>query len=94
MLLQVKELGVLVTNCSCLVSDVAKIFEVYWMMGKEDSRLPPVWPNNLSTKYNITTPLKIDFDDDVMFNTYLSVCSHQSIVAESSNANTKENTDN
>ncbi|KAJ6637074.1 5'-3' exonuclease PLD3, partial [Pseudolycoriella hygida] len=71
-LTQVKELGVLLTNCSCLVSDVAKIFEVYWMMGKEDSRIPPAWPINLSTKYNITTPLKIAFDDDIVFNTYLS----------------------
>lgn len=71
-LTQVKELGVLVTNCSCLVSDVEKIFEVYWMMGKDDSHIPPVWPKNLSSLYNISSPLKIDFDDEVRFNTYLS----------------------
>lgn len=47
------------------------------MMGKDESHIPPVWPINLSTKYNITTPLKIDFDDEVKFNTYLSVSGYE-----------------
>lgn len=68
-----KELGVLITNCTCLVHDVAKIFSVYWSMGRDDARIPSIWPKELSTKFNTTSPLKIEFNADYSFNTYLSV---------------------
>ena len=38
--LQVKELGVLVTDCPCLAADMAKIFEVYWALGGEGKTVP------------------------------------------------------
>lgn len=62
-LTQVKELGVLIRNCTCLVRDVAKIFNVYWMMGKEEAKLPPAWPAEVSTKINYTTPMRVEFND-------------------------------
>ncbi len=34
-LTQVKEVGLLVKNCACLAQDVAKIWDVYWILGKE-----------------------------------------------------------
>ena len=37
---QVKELGVLVTDCPCLAGDMAKIFEVYWALGGEGKSVP------------------------------------------------------
>lgn len=73
-LTQVKELGVLVQNCSCLAKDVAKIFNVYWSMGKDEARIPPAWPMEYSTKFNYTTPLKVDFNDnEFSSNAYFSV---------------------
>ncbi|KAJ9585958.1 hypothetical protein L9F63_020390, partial [Diploptera punctata] len=58
-LTQVKEMGLLVQNCSCLVSDILKIFEVYWILGKPDSHIPSKWPDSLSTQYNINTPVNL-----------------------------------
>lgn len=72
-LTQVKEMGVLMTNCSCLVEDVAKIFNVYWDMGKDDARIPPQWPKNYATKFNQTNPITVHFNDEYKMNTYLSV---------------------
>ncbi len=33
-LTQVKEVGLLVKNCACLAQDVAKIWDVYWILGR------------------------------------------------------------
>lgn len=72
-LTQVKEMGVLLTNCSCLVEDVNKIFNVYWDMGKDDARIPPAWPGGYSTKFNATNPIAVNFNDEYRLNTYFSV---------------------
>lgn len=77
-LTQVKELGVLLTNCSCLVNDIAKIFNVYWDMGKDDARIPPQWPIGYATKYNLTNPIVVNYNDEYKMNTFISVslCLH------------------
>uniref|UniRef100_A0A6B2EFG0 Putative phospholipase d n=1 Tax=Phlebotomus kandelakii TaxID=1109342 RepID=A0A6B2EFG0_9DIPT len=62
-LTQVKELGVLVTNCTCLAMDVAKIFNVYWDMGDENAQIPDKWPDSYATKYNFDTPLRVNFNN-------------------------------
>lgn len=72
-LTQVKELGVLVENCSCLAKDVAKIFNVYWQMGAEDARIPNKWPDNLSTKINIENPVKVNYSVDHAANVFFAV---------------------
>ncbi|XP_012528482.1 5'-3' exonuclease PLD3 [Monomorium pharaonis] len=53
---QVKELGLMVLNCSCLANDYAKIFDVYWKLG-EDGKVPSTWPDSFSTKINIDNPM-------------------------------------
>nr|XP_037272177.1 5'-3' exonuclease PLD3-like [Rhipicephalus microplus] len=55
-LAQVKEVGVLIKNCSRIVRDLEKIFEVYWEMADENSTLPTTWPTPLSTTINSMTP--------------------------------------
>uniref|UniRef100_A0A1L8DQ38 Putative phospholipase d3 n=1 Tax=Nyssomyia neivai TaxID=330878 RepID=A0A1L8DQ38_9DIPT len=62
-LTQVKELGVLVTNCSCLAADVAKVFNVYWDMGVDGAQIPDKWPDTYATKYNYNTPLRVNFNN-------------------------------
>lgn len=72
-LTQVKELGVLIENCSCLAEDIDKIFQVYWQMGAEGAQIPSKWPDNLSTKINAITPLKVNYSAEHAANVYFSV---------------------
>lgn len=72
-LFKVKELGVLITNCSCLVDDLQKIFNVYWDMGKKNAVIPPSWPKSYATRINATNPVPISFNGDYKLNTYFSV---------------------
>ncbi|XP_037920584.1 5'-3' exonuclease PLD3-like isoform X2 [Hermetia illucens] len=71
-LTQVKELGVLATNCTCLAKDIMKIFTVYWTMGKNNSHIPAHWPDELSTKINIVTPLRVRVNGEYDFKIFLS----------------------
>ncbi|XP_038134045.1 5'-3' exonuclease PLD3 [Cyprinodon tularosa] len=57
-LTQVKELGAVVYNCSCLAADLEKIFEAYWFVGGSQS-IPSPWPSNFNTLYNKDTPLQL-----------------------------------
>ncbi|CAL1688368.1 unnamed protein product [Lasius platythorax] len=57
---QVKELGLVALNCSCLANDYAKIFDVYWKLG-EDGKVPSTWPDSLSTKINIDNPMNFTY---------------------------------
>ncbi|KAM7398907.1 hypothetical protein PAMP_018211 [Pampus punctatissimus] len=57
-LTQVKELGTVVYNCSCLAADLDKIFEAYWFLGESQS-IPSPWPTSFSTLYNKDTPLQL-----------------------------------
>lgn len=62
-----------VTNCSCLVDDVQKIFNVYWDMGKPNATIPPSWPKDYSTRINAANPVLVNFNNDYNMNTYFSV---------------------
>ncbi|KAL6427493.1 hypothetical protein ACFW04_008771 [Cataglyphis niger] len=57
---QVKELGLVALNCSCLANDYAKIFDVYWKLGK-DGKVPSTWPDSFSTKINIDNPMNFTY---------------------------------
>ncbi|CAL4172939.1 unnamed protein product, partial [Meganyctiphanes norvegica] len=70
-LTQVKEVGVLISNCSCLAQDMNKIFEVYWQLGKEGAVIPKSWPYNLHTEFNSKNQMKVELNNK-MVNTYLS----------------------
>uniref|UniRef100_A0A8B9YE76 5'-3' exonuclease PLD3 n=1 Tax=Bos mutus grunniens TaxID=30521 RepID=A0A8B9YE76_BOSMU len=58
-LTQVKELGVVMYNCSCLARDLTKIFEAYWFLGQAGSSIPSTWPRPYDTRYNQETPMEI-----------------------------------
>ncbi|XP_067831250.1 5'-3' exonuclease PLD3 isoform X2 [Heptranchias perlo] len=62
-LTQVKELGVIIYNCSCLAKDLGKIFEAYWSIGGSNSSIPSPWPSNYSTPYNEKTPMELNLDN-------------------------------
>lgn len=61
-LTQVKELGAVVYNCSCLATDLGKIFEAYWFLGESQS-IPSPWPASFSTIYNKDTPLQLPLNN-------------------------------
>ncbi|KAG7217578.1 hypothetical protein INR49_021264 [Caranx melampygus] len=69
-LTQVKELGAVVYNCSCLAADLGKIFEAYWFLG-ESQKIPSPWPSSFSTLYNKDTPLQLPLNN-TLSNVYLS----------------------
>lgn len=69
-LTQVKELGAVVYNCSCLAADLGKIFEAYWFLGESQS-IPSPWPTSFSTLYNKDTPLQLPLNNTPS-NVYLS----------------------
>lgn len=69
-LTQVKELGAVVYNCSCLAADLGKIFEAYWFLGESQS-IPSPWPASFSTVYNKDTPLQLPLNNTPS-NVYLS----------------------
>uniref|UniRef100_A0A3B4BEU6 5'-3' exonuclease PLD3 n=1 Tax=Periophthalmus magnuspinnatus TaxID=409849 RepID=A0A3B4BEU6_9GOBI len=60
-LTQVKELGAVVYNCSCLAADLEKIFEAYWYVGQSQS-IPPSWPSSFSTTFNQDSPMQLQFN--------------------------------
>ncbi|XP_060610712.2 5'-3' exonuclease PLD4 isoform X1 [Anolis sagrei] len=61
-LTQVKELGVLIINCSSLANDLWKTFKTYWDLGEPNATIPSPWPSNYSTNINREKPLEIHFN--------------------------------
>ncbi|XDV29705.1 hypothetical protein PO909_032755 [Leuciscus waleckii] len=57
-LTQVKELGAVVYDCSCLAEDLGKIFEAYWYLNQTKT-VPAHWPSKYSTQYNKDTPMQL-----------------------------------
>ncbi|KAK2498868.1 hypothetical protein MC885_015180 [Smutsia gigantea] len=60
--LQVKELGAVVYNCSCLAQDLEKTFQTYWVLGAPKAVLPKPWPQNFSSHINRFHPFRGQFD--------------------------------
>ncbi|XP_042846652.1 5'-3' exonuclease PLD4 [Panthera tigris] len=61
-LTQVKELGVIIYNCSHLARDLEKTFQTYWVLGAPKAVLPRAWPRNLSSHINRFQPLRDSFE--------------------------------
>ncbi len=72
--LQVKELGVVIYNCSRLAKDLHKIFRSYWVMGQSNSSLPHPWPAEYDTDINQHHPLLVK-THNVSSKLYLTVSS-------------------
>ncbi|XP_008200312.2 5'-3' exonuclease PLD3 isoform X2 [Tribolium castaneum] len=70
-LTQVKEMGLVINNCSCLAEDLGKVFDVYWKLGEDGARIPDQWPSNLSTNINVNTPMNLTLSNET-FQTYIS----------------------
>ncbi|KAJ7303846.1 hypothetical protein JRQ81_011354 [Phrynocephalus forsythii] len=60
---EVKELGVVVYNCSCLAQDLSKMFNLYWSLGLPNATIPSPWPAEYSTTYNKETPLELTLNN-------------------------------
>ncbi|XP_025019714.1 phospholipase D4 [Python bivittatus] len=58
-LTQMKEVGVMISNCSCLANDLLKTFKTYWDLGEPNATIPSPWPNNYSTNINRNSPLEM-----------------------------------
>lgn len=71
-LTQVKEMGVMVYNCTKLAQDMQKIFEVYWKMSQVNTSLPAKWPRSLETSFNSEHPMNVDFNGTYNSSVYLS----------------------
>ncbi|XP_042302662.1 5'-3' exonuclease PLD4 [Sceloporus undulatus] len=61
-LTQVKEVGVLINNCSSLANDLWKTFKTYWDLGGPNATIPSPWPRNYSTNINRQNPLEVQFN--------------------------------
>ncbi|XP_054652156.1 5'-3' exonuclease PLD4-like [Dunckerocampus dactyliophorus] len=70
-LTQVKELGVVIYNCSSLARDLHKIFLSYWVMGQPNSSLPAIWPATFDTHINKERPLLVK-DGNITSRLYLA----------------------
>ncbi|XP_069063176.1 5'-3' exonuclease PLD3-like isoform X2 [Pleurodeles waltl] len=55
-LTQVKELGAVLYNCSCLAHDLRKIFQMYSYLGEEGATIPSSWPNDFSADSSLSHP--------------------------------------
>ncbi|XP_054828224.1 5'-3' exonuclease PLD4 [Eublepharis macularius] len=59
---QVKEVGIMISNCSCLANDLWKTFKTYWDLGGSSATIPSPWPRNYSTNINRDRPLEVRFN--------------------------------
>uniref|UniRef100_A0A914C1F1 PLD phosphodiesterase domain-containing protein n=1 Tax=Acrobeloides nanus TaxID=290746 RepID=A0A914C1F1_9BILA len=71
-LTEVKELGVLIEDCSCLAVDLSKIFAVYWKLGEEEAKIPDKWPISWRTSYNAKDPLDLTLNNNISSGIYIS----------------------
>ncbi|XP_062863569.1 5'-3' exonuclease PLD4 [Trichomycterus rosablanca] len=62
-LTQVKELGVVIYNCTSLATDLHKIYESYWVMGTRNATMPDTWPSSYDTSINKEQPLHMNLSD-------------------------------
>nr|XP_014354374.1 PREDICTED: phospholipase D3-like isoform X2 [Latimeria chalumnae] len=58
-LTQVKELGVVISNCSCLAHDMKRIFQMYSYLGEKEAMIPAKWPRQYSARSSMGHPLKL-----------------------------------
>jgi phospholipase D3/4 len=62
-LTQVKELGVMGTDCQCLAQDAEKLFEIYWYLATPTSHIPCPWPPQYNAMFNLPHPAFISLNN-------------------------------
>lgn len=68
---QRKELGVLVYNCTCLALDLHRVFSLYWGLQYKDF-IPNYWSKRLFPYFNRDKPVNVAFNS-VEAEAYISV---------------------
>ncbi|KAM6434809.1 LOW QUALITY PROTEIN: 5'-3' exonuclease PLD3-like [Liasis olivaceus] len=61
-LTKVKELGVVLYNCSCLAKDLHRIFAMYRALGKEGASIPTTWPRKFAAESSLQEPRKLQLN--------------------------------
>lgn len=61
-LTQVKELGAVLHNCSCLARDLRRIFATYRILGQDGASLPASWPSSLAAESSLDHPLTLQLN--------------------------------
>lgn len=69
---KVKELGVVIYNCTSLAADLYKIYQSYWVMGTRNATMPDTWPSSYDTSINKEQPLRMNLSH-VSSRVYISV---------------------
>lgn len=59
---QVKELGAVLHNCSCLARDLRRIFATYRILGQDGASLPASWPSSLAAESSLDHPLTLQLN--------------------------------
>lgn len=57
-----KELGIIIYNCSCLALDLHRVFNLYWQLQYKDF-VPSIWSKRLSTLWNKDENLPLLFNN-------------------------------
>ncbi|XP_077093684.1 inactive phospholipase D5 isoform X2 [Siphateles boraxobius] len=57
-----KEFGIIIHDCSCLVLDLHRIFSLYWQLEYKDF-LPSIWSKRLTALYKKDRLLQLSLDD-------------------------------
>lgn len=83
--LQVKELGAVLYNCSCVAGDLHRIFAMYRALGGQGASLPTVWPAYVSAQSSRSRPLKLQLNGSSA-ELYLSVSVHVGSVGAGSSS--------
>ncbi|XP_053133912.1 5'-3' exonuclease PLD3-like isoform X2 [Hemicordylus capensis] len=61
-LTQVKELGAVLYNCSCLARDLRRVFAIYRLLGEPGASIPAQWPASLAAESSREQPLKLQLN--------------------------------
>lgn len=70
--LQIHEVGVMISDCPDLATDLQKIFQIYWKLATKNSKIPSSWNPRYDTKINVKNPLKVTLNSD-SYQVYISV---------------------
>ncbi|EDV29180.1 uncharacterized protein TRIADDRAFT_18345, partial [Trichoplax adhaerens] len=70
-LTQIHEVGIMMSNCKTLATDLQKIFQIYWKLSEPNSVIPSSWSPNYDTKINVNHPLNVRLNKD-NYQVYLS----------------------
>ncbi|KAG5278668.1 hypothetical protein AALO_G00101480 [Alosa alosa] len=69
-LAKMKELGVILYNCSCLALDLHRVFSFYWQLHYKDY-IPSIWSKRVTALYSRDDPLLVHLNDSDT-NVYMS----------------------